>query len=67
MVNYRGSIGNGDKTLESILGNAAKVTKTFHSFQIGRIFAQWAIFYFGRFYRNYKSSTHFVLIFPWYW
>ena len=25
MVNYRGSIGNGDKTLESILGNAAKV------------------------------------------
>ena len=26
MINYRGSIGNGDKTLESILGNAAKVT-----------------------------------------
>ena len=26
MVNYRGAIGNGDKTLQSILGNVAKVS-----------------------------------------
>ena len=25
MINYRGSIGNGDRTLQSILGNVAKV------------------------------------------
>ncbi len=26
MINYRGSIGNGDRTLQSILGNVAKVS-----------------------------------------
>jgi hypothetical protein len=31
--------------------------------QIGRIFANWVIVYFGQFYENYKSSTHILGIF----
>jgi hypothetical protein len=32
--------------------------------QIGRIFAQWAIVYYGQFFENYRSSRHFCATFP---
>jgi hypothetical protein len=32
--------------------------------QIGRIFAQWAIVYFGQFFENHKSSPNFCATFP---
>jgi hypothetical protein len=31
--------------------------------QIGRIFAQWTIVYFGQFFDNYKSGQHFYASF----
>jgi hypothetical protein len=34
--------------------------------QIGRIFVQWTIVYFGQFYDNYKSRPHFLPFFPQY-
>jgi hypothetical protein len=32
--------------------------------QIGRIFAIWALVYFGQFFLNYQSNQYFWLLFP---